>query len=91
MRRLISVSLVCLLGACAANTGVVSMGQGTYLIEKQAATGFTGLGNLKAEAIAEAGAYCTQQGGNFQVVSTTETQPPYVMGNYPRVSVTFRC
>jgi hypothetical protein len=81
----------CLLAGCAVNTGVVNMGQGTYMIERQAATGFPGLGNLKAEAIAEAGAFCAQQGGNFAVVQTTETQPPYVMGNYPRVSVTFTC
>ncbi len=75
MRRLIPVLVVCLLGACAANTGVVSMGQGTYLIEEQAATGFTGLGNMKAEAIAEAGAFCAQQGGNFQVVDLPPEVP----------------
>lgn len=25
------------------------------------------------------------------VVSTTETQPPYVLGNYPRSEVQFKC
>jgi hypothetical protein len=37
----------------ASQTGVVPNGQGGYLIAKQAATGFPGLGNLKAEAMGE--------------------------------------
>jgi hypothetical protein len=39
------------LSGCASQTGVVPNGQGGYLIAKQAATGFPGLGNLKAEAM----------------------------------------
>lgn len=90
--RCITVLLsVGILAGCAVNTGVVNMGQGVYMIERQQPTGFHGQGTLKADAIAEAGAFCAQQGGNFAVINTTETLPPYVMGQFPRVSVTFRC
>jgi hypothetical protein len=71
----------------------VPNGQGSYIIAKQAATGFPGLGNLKGEALAEASRYCGQQGQGQElfVTRTTETQPPYVLGNYPRAEIEFRC
>ena len=43
-----------MVAGCPSQTGVVPNGQGGYLIAKQAATGFPGLGNLKAEAMGEA-------------------------------------
>ena len=79
------------LQGCASNTGIVPNGQGGYLIAKQAATGFPGLGNLKAEAMSEASQHCASQGREFLLVSAKETQPPYVMGNYPRTEIEFDC
>jgi len=90
MRTIVLCAVACL-AACASNTGVVPMGGGLHMIAKQAATGFPGLGNLKAEAIQEAALYCSKQGKPFMVESTSETQPPYVLGNYPRAEVHFRC
>jgi hypothetical protein len=46
-----------LVAGCASQTGVVPNGGG-YLIAKQAATGFPGLSNLKAESMGEANQYC---------------------------------
>src|SRR6267143_2968509 len=79
------------LNACASHTGVVPMGKDTYMISKQQATGFPGLGNMKAEIIAEGSQYCAELGKEFQIVSTQETQPPYVLGNYPRSEIQFMC
>ena len=78
---------------CASQSGVVPNGKGGYLIAKQAATGFNGLGNLKAEALEEANQYCLSQSQERElfVTSAMETQPPYVMGNYPRAQIEFRC
>lgn len=67
------------------------MGKDTYMIAKQQATGFPGLGNMKAEIIAEASRHCADLGKELQVVSTQETQPPYVFGNYPRSEIQFMC
>lgn len=61
------------------------------MIAKQQATGFPGLGNMKAELITEANQYCILQGKFLQVVNTVETQPPYVLGNYPRSEIQFMC
>jgi hypothetical protein len=74
-----------LIASCAANTGVVPNGSGSYIVAKQAATGFPGLGNLKAEALEEANRYCASlpgSGHQLFVTRSTETQPPYVLGNF---------
>jgi hypothetical protein len=80
-----------LVAGCASQTGVVPNGQGGYLIAKQAATGFPGLGNLKAEAMGEANQYCQNQGREFLLTNEMETQPPYLLGNYPRAEISFQC
>ncbi|MDC4812429.1 hypothetical protein NQ815_01565 [Acinetobacter baumannii] len=42
----------------AANSGIVPMGNNTYMVSRQAATGFSGMGALKAEAMKEAYQEC---------------------------------
>ena len=85
------LTLVIAVAGCASNTGVVKTGSGNYMLAKQAATGFSGLGNLKAEAIQEASLYCEKQGKELQLTGSTETQPPYILGNYPRSEIQFNC
>lgn len=46
---------------CASNSGVIPIGKDTYMVSRQAATGFSGSGTLKAEAFKEAGSYCVTQ------------------------------
>jgi len=91
MRLVIMLAMAFAVIGCASQTGVVPNGQGGYLIAKQAATGFPGLGNLKAEAMVEADQYCKGQGRTFALVNSSETQPPYVLGNYPRTEIEFQC
>lgn len=91
MKYGVALAASIMLAGCASHTGVTPNGRGGYLIAKQAATGFPGLGNLKAEAMSEADEYCRGQGRTFQIVSAKETQPPYVMGNYPRTEIEFQC
>lgn len=91
MKASIGILLAVILAGCASNSGITPNGRGGYLIDKQAATGFPGLGNLKADAMTEADAYCRGQGRQFALVSAKETAPPYVMGNYPRTEIEFNC
>jgi hypothetical protein len=91
MRDIVLTATALLCVGCASQTGVVPSGQGGYLIARQAATGFPGLGNLKAEALQEANQYCASQGREFLLTSATETQPPYILGNFPRAEIEFRC
>jgi hypothetical protein len=91
MRRISSMLIVAALAGCASHTGIVPMGRDTYLIAKQQATGFPGLGNMKAEIIGEASRHCASLEKELMIVSTHETQPPYILGNYPRSEVQFMC
>ena len=67
------------------------MGKDTFMVSRQAATGFSGSGDLKAEALREANQYCESKGKRFQVIGTTEAKPPYLLGNFPKAEVQFMC
>jgi hypothetical protein len=83
--------LIVLFAGCASNSGVVPAGQDTYIVSRQAATGFSGSGTLKADALREANQHCDSQKKVLKVVKITETQPPYLLGNFPKVEVEFMC
>ncbi|MFZ6757221.1 hypothetical protein ACO0K9_08360 [Undibacterium sp. Ji50W] len=80
-----------LLTACASSSGVMSIGKDIYMVSRQAATGFFGSGTLKAEALQEATQYCEKLGQSFQLVSTQEARPPYLLGNVPKAEIQFTC
>jgi hypothetical protein len=82
---------VSMLVGCASNSGVVPIGPDTFMVSRQAATGFSGLGNLKAEALREAEEFCAGKGKTMQIVNSTESQPPYIFGNFPKAEVQFMC
>lgn len=79
------------LAGCASHTGVVAIGSGKFMIAKQQATGFPGLGSMKAEVIQEASAHCKKEGAELELTNAQETKPPYILGNYPRVEIEFIC
>lgn len=90
-KLIVFLAVAFLLSSCATDSGVVRMGQNTFIITKQAATGFSGIGNLKAEALKEAYAQCSQTGQSVKVINSKESKPPYILGNFPRIELTFRC
>ena len=79
------------LASCATNSGVVPMGRDLFMVSRQAATGFGGMGDLKAKTLRDAEAHCAASHQTFEVVGTSESKPPYILANYPRVELTFRC
>lgn len=83
--------LAATIAGCAANSGVVPMGKDTYMVSRQAATGFSGSGTLKADALREANEFCVSHCKVMQVVRTEEAQPPYVLANFPKAEVQFMC
>ena len=89
--KMIYCLLALLLAGCASHSGVVPIGPDTYMVSRQAATGFSGSGTLKAEAFREANEFCLSQQKKLQVVSTTEAQPPYILANFPKAEVQFMC
>ncbi|MBZ0111843.1 MAG: PEGA domain-containing protein [Thermoanaerobaculia bacterium] len=80
-----------LLAGCASNSGVQTVGPDTFMVSRQAATGFSGLGTLKADAMSEAQRYCASKKKELKVIGTSESKPPYLLGNFPRAEVHFMC
>lgn len=80
-----------LVTGCASNSGIVPLGLDTYMVSRQAATGFSGSGTLKAEALTEANEYCVRLGKIMQVVHIEEARPPYIMANFPKAEIQFMC
>ena len=91
MKTTLAISmLVLLLASCAYNSGVAPIGPSEYEVSRQA-TGLSGIGDLPEETYREANRFCLKQHKVVQVVKTTQTHPPYIFGNFPRVDVQFVC
>ena len=89
--KYLAIAAVVLMAGCASNSGVVPIGKDTFMVSRQAATGFSGSGTLKAEAFQEATRFCEKRGKGLQVVSTYEASPPYVLANFPKAEIQFMC
>jgi hypothetical protein len=90
MKKLIIAGAIFMVG-CASNSGVVPIGQDTFMVSRQAATGFSGSGTLKAEAFQEANQFCEKMGKSLQVISTYEASPPFILANFPKAEIQFMC
>lgn len=91
MRKSLLLILLVFLSGCAQNSSVIPMGDNTYMVSRQAASAFTGMGTLKADALKEAAAYCQSQHKELKVIQVIDAQPPFVMGNFPKSEVQFSC
>ena len=91
MKKIFITLTALIISSCAYNSGVVSLGGDQFLVTKQAATGFMGMGNLKADAIREANNYCAFFNKIAEVITTKDSEPPYILANFPRSEITFRC
>ena len=90
MRPILIILASLFLFGCASNSGIVSVEPNTFIVTRQAATGFSGTGTLKTKALGEAREYCKQRGLTMKIVAITESQPPYVLGNFPKAEVVFK-
>jgi hypothetical protein len=90
MKKMLVALSVTLVG-CASNSGIVPMGSDTYMVSRQAATGFSGMGTLKAEAMKEAYDQCQKTGKSVKVLEAIDAQPPYIFGNFPKTELRFKC
>lgn len=66
MARPLALLVVFLMAGCATASGVVSISPNTYVVSRQAATGFSGMGNLRVRALQEAGQTCTRMGKSLR-------------------------
>jgi hypothetical protein len=83
---------IALISGCAtATTGPMPAGKDTYVLSRQEGAFPSGTKPLMAEALAEAGVFCSSQDKEFKLIDTMENQGPYILGNYPKTTITFSC
>lgn len=68
-----------------------SRGHESYRVFQQGATGFVSIQTVRDDAEQRAKEFCSRKGGNFESLQETTANPPYIMGNFPRIEVVFEC
>jgi hypothetical protein len=60
-----------------------------YRIYQRASTGFTPMQSLRNSVELRAFKFAEQQGKTFLVLGERISQPPYILGNFPRIEIVF--
>ncbi len=60
-----------------------------YRVYEQAATGFVSISSLRDEVEDRAEKFCTRQGKRMVLLGERISQPPYILGNFPRIEIVF--
>jgi hypothetical protein len=63
----------------------------TYMVSRQAATGFRGMGTLKAEAMREAYTQCQKAQKMVKVIETIDAKLHFILGDFPKTEIRFKC
>lgn len=91
-RIIYSVLFVSLASGCATTTtGPMPAGKNTYVMSRQEGAFPSGNEPLMAEVLAEASVFCSSQDKDVKLISSTENPGPYILGNYPKATITFSC
>ncbi|MPT06041.1 hypothetical protein [Delftia tsuruhatensis] len=89
LKKLISVIALASLAGCATNSGIVDLGGGNYVYEKEDMTAYNGSAT-KVEILKEAAAFCSKQGK--QMIVQSSSAKPYTIGSsYAGAEVQFAC
>jgi hypothetical protein len=90
MKLIMILAIVTIVGTgCATSSGIVEMGQDTYMISRSGSIGRMGVGSMKTDNIVEANEYCKNQGKQIQVLASSDY--PATIGNVARAEVQFLC
>ena len=77
------------LSACAATTGVMSIGSDTYSVSHRDNGPMASLGALKAAAYKDASAFCAAKNKAVEVLRSKDI--PRSFGQFPETEVQFKC
>jgi hypothetical protein len=86
--KLHAVVLAGLLASCDSTTGVVPVGQTSFMIAREDNGSAASLGALKAATYQEGGASCAGQAKTMQV--TKESDTPRSLGQFPQTTLQFQ-
>jgi hypothetical protein len=87
--KIFAAVAVTLLSGCAANTGVIAIGNETYSISHRDNGPMASLGALKAAAYKDAASFCAAKNKTVQVIRSNDV--PRSFGQFPETEVQFTC
>ena len=77
--------------SASSKSSLVSLGDETYAIVRQAKTGLTrDTATLKTEALQDAASYCETHGKQLKVISALEMKPLFMTADYAKAKVIFK-
>jgi hypothetical protein len=63
--------------------------QNVYRIYHRAATGFVSIQSIREAAEQRAMQFCERQGKDMALLGERISEPPYILGNFPRIEIVF--
>jgi hypothetical protein len=66
-------------------------GEETYRVFSKAATGFVSLSTVREDAEGRANSFCGKQGKQMRSLTETTGDPPFILGNFPKIEIIFDC
>jgi hypothetical protein len=67
-------------------------GAEAYRVFIQGATGFVSMSSVRDDAERRAAAFCKAEGDRlWDAIEETTANPPYILGNFPRIEIVFQC
>ena len=89
MRIFYLISSVALLAGCATNSGIVDLGGGNYVYEKEDGMAYNG-NSIKIQILKESAAFCSAQGKQI-LVKSSDAKPYVPYSSYAGAEVQFSC
>ena len=66
-------------------------GAETYRVFIQGATTFVSMSSVRSDAEGRATEFCGRTGKEMESLTETTADPPYILGNFPRIEIVFDC
>lgn len=80
-----------LMGCATTTTGPTPVGENKYVMSRQEGAFPSGSEPLLQEVLEQANNFCKSLGKNMELIDSKENPGPYIMGNYPKATITFKC
>lgn len=90
---MVSLCIITLLvGGCATTTtGPTPTGKDQYVMSRQEGAFPSGSEPLLQEVIEQATTFCVSLDKELELIDSHENQGPFILGNYPKATIRFKC
>lgn len=79
------------LAACASDSGVRPLSDDVFYVSRQGASSFSSQDDVRGATMNEAREFCSARHQAFHLAELIEAHPPFILGNFPKAEVRFRC